>query len=122
MMITKEQLVNGVAKFIATELIPQVGDRNTKFVLAMAKDSLKENGDLAEDFLHSPMVSSLIKEEDGEYDVSHLFSILKSVLTEYNSFPVTIPKIPLFSPTEKVLKITAEDVDKLMKYIVPETV
>jgi hypothetical protein len=122
MMITKDQLVNGVAKFIATELIPQVGDRNTKFVLAMAKDSLKENGDLAEDFLHSPMVSSLIKEEDGEYDVSHLFSILKSVLTEYNSFPVTIPKIPLFSPTEKVLKITAEDVDKLMKYIVPETV
>ena len=121
-MITKDQLVNGVAKFIATELIPQVGDRNTKFVLAMAKDSLKENGDLAEDFLHSPMVSSLIKEEDGEYDVSHLFSILKSVLTEYNSFPVTIPKIPLFSPTEKVLKITAEDVDKLMKYIVPETV
>ena len=41
MMITKEQLVNGVAKFIATELIPQVGDRNTKFVLAMAKDSLR---------------------------------------------------------------------------------
>lgn len=122
MMITKEQLVNGVVKFIAVELIPQVGDRNTKFVLAMAKDSLKENGELAEEFLHSPMVSSLIKEEDGEYDVSHLFTILKSVLSEYNSFPVTIPKIPLFSPTEKVLKITAEDVDKLMKYIVPETV
>ena len=56
MMISKEQLVNAVVKFIAADLIPQVGDRNTKFVLAMAKDSLKENGDLADDFLHSPMV------------------------------------------------------------------
>ena len=118
MMISKDQLVNAVVKFIAADLIPQVGDRNTKFVLAMAKDSLKENGDLADDFL--PMVSSLIKEEDGMYDISHFSSILKSVLSEYQSFPVTIPKIPLFSPTEKVLKITAEDIDKLMKYIVPE--
>lgn len=120
MMITKEQLINGVVKFIAADLIPQVGDRNTKFVLAMAKDSLKENGDLADDFLHSPMVSSLIKEEDSMYDISNFSTILKSVLSEYQSFPVTIPKIPLFSPTEKVLKITAEDVDKLMKYISPQ--
>ena len=121
MMITKKQLVNGVVKFINDDLIPQIGDRNTKFVLAMAKDSLKENGDLADDFLHSPMVSSLVKEEDGMYDISHFSSILKGVLTEYNSFPVTIPKIPLFSPIEKVLKITSEDVDKLMKYVMPET-
>jgi hypothetical protein len=120
MMISKDQLVNAVVKFIAADLIPQVGDRNTKFVLAMAKDSLKENGDLADEFLHSPMVSSLIKEEDGMYDITHFSSILKNVLSEYQSFPVTIPKIPLFSPTEKVLKITAEDIDKLMKYIVPE--
>lgn len=119
MMISKKQLINGVVKFIETELIPQIGDRNTKFVLSMAKDSLREDNDLADSFLHSPMVSTLVKEEDGEYDVSHFSTILKNVLSEYQSFPVTIPKIPLFSPTEKVLKITAEDVDKLMKYIMP---
>lgn len=117
MMISKDQLINGVVKFIGADLIPQVGDRNTKFVLAMAKDSLKQDPDLADDFLHSPMVSSLIKEEDGMYDITHFSTILKSVLTEYQSFPVTIPKIPLFSPVEKVLKITAEDVDKLMSYV-----
>lgn len=121
MMVNKKQLVNGVVKFIEADLIPQIGDRNTKFVLAMAKDSLKENNDLADDFLHSPMVSTLIKEEDGEYDISHFSTILKNVLTEYQSFPVTIPKIPLFSPVEKVLKITAEDIDKLMKYILGES-
>lgn len=119
MMISKKQLINGVVKFIETELIPQIGDRNTKFVLSMAKDSLREDNDLADSFLHSPMVSTLVKEENGEYDVSHFSTILKNVLSEYQSFPVTIPKIPLFSPTEKVLKITAEDVDKLMKYITP---
>lgn len=119
MMIKKEDLINGVVKFIGAELIPLVGDRNTKFVLAMAKDSLKQDNDLADEFLRSPMVSTLIKEQDGEYDISHFFTILKSVLAEYNSFPITIPKIPLFSPVEKVLKITAEDVEKLMKYVMP---
>lgn len=117
MMISKEKLVNGIAKFIESDLIPQIGDRNTKFVLAMAKDSLKEDEDILDAFFESPMVSSLVMEQDDMYDIGHLSSILKNVLSEYQSFPVTIPKIPLFSPTEKVLKITAEDVDKLMKYI-----
>jgi hypothetical protein len=116
-MISKEKLVNGIAKFIESDLIPQIGDRNTKFVLAMAKDSLKEDEDILDAFFESPMVSSLVMEQDDMYDIGHLSSILKNVLSEYQSFPVTIPKIPLFSPTEKVLKITAEDVDKLMKYI-----
>ena len=117
MMISKKRLVNGVIKFIEADLIPNIGDRNMKFVLAMAKDGLKENPDLADDFLLSPMVSTLVAEEDGEYDLTHLSTILKNVLSEYQSFPVTIPKIPLFSPVEKTLKISADDVDKLMKYI-----
>ena len=120
MTVNKKQLVTGVVKFIENDLIPNIGDRNMKFVLAMAKDSLKENCDLADSFLRSPMVSSLVNEEDGDYDLTHLSSIMKSVLSEYQSFPVTIPKIPLFSPTEKTLKISVDDVDKLMKYIMPE--
>ena len=119
MMIPKKKLVDGVVKFLETDILPYIGDRNTKFVLSMAKDSLREDNDLADSFLRSPMVSTLVREEDGEYDISNFSTILKNVLSEYQSFPVTIPKIPLFSPTEKVLKITAEDVDKLMKYIVP---
>lgn len=119
MTVTKKQLVNGVVKFIESDLIPNIGDRNMKFVLAMAKDSLRENSDLADEFLESPMVASLVAEEDDGYDLTHLSTIMKSVLSEYQSFPVTIPKIPLFSPVEKTLKISADDVDKLMKYILP---
>ena len=85
MTATKKQLVNGVVKFIETDLIPQVGDRNMKFVLAMAKDSLKENHDLVDEFLKSPMISSIVTEHDGEYDLTHFSSILKGVLTEYAS-------------------------------------
>lgn len=119
MTVTKRQLSNALVKFIGEDLIPQVGDRNMKFVLAMAKDSLHENPDLIDDFLKSPMISAVVHEDDDGYDLSHFSIILKKVLTEYQSFPVTIPKIPLFSPSEKVLKITADDVDKLMKYIAP---
>lgn len=119
MTVSKKQLVNGVIQFIGKELITQVGDRNMKFVLSMAKDSLKENPGLADSFLKSPMISSIVSEDDGMYDISPLSVILKNVLTEYESFPVTIPKIPLFSPTERTVKITADDIDKLMRYIQP---
>lgn len=119
MTVTKKQIVNGLVKFIEEDLMADIGDRNTKFVLAMAKDSLKENPAFVDIFLQSPMVSSLIVEQDGEYDLTHFSSILKSVLSEYQSFPVTIPKIPLFSPTEKTVKVTGEDIDKLMKYMIP---
>ena len=108
MRVTKKQLVDAVVKFIENDLMPDIGDRNTKFVLAMAKDSLKENCDLADSFLQSPMVATLIAEEDGMYEVGNFSTILKSVLSDYQAFPVTIPKIPLFSPVEKVLKISAE--------------
>lgn len=116
-MVSKNKLMNGIVKFIEMDLIPQIGDRNTKFVLAMAKDAIKEDPDIADSFFESPMVSTLVNEQDGEYDLGHLSTILKNVLNEYQSFPVTIPKIPLFSPTEKILKITAEDIDKLMRYV-----
>ena len=119
-MVSKKTLVQGVIKFIENDLIPQIGDRNTKFVLSIAKDSLKEDYDMVDSFLHSPMISTLIKESDGMYDILQFSSILKSVLSDSQSFPITIPKIPLFSPNEKVLKITAEDVDKLMKYMSSE--
>lgn len=121
MRVTKEHIAKGVVKFIDAELIPNTGDRNKKFVLAMAKDSLRENPDLINEFLGSPMVSSIVIEDDGEYDLSHFSSILKGVLSEYESFTITIPKIPLFSPTEKTVKISADDVDRLMKYIMPAT-
>lgn len=122
MTVTKNQLVNGVVKFIETDLIPDIGDRNMKFVLSMAKDSLKENPDLADSFLNSPMVSTLIGETDGEYNITQFSTILKEVLSEYSSYPVTIPKIPLFSPVEKTLKVTAEDIDKLVSYMTPAAV
>lgn len=117
MMVNKNQLTNGIVKFIETDLIPQIGDRNTKFVLAIAKDSLKENPELIDDFIHSPMISLLVTEEEEECDITCFLNILKKVLTEYQSFSITIPKIPLFSPNEKILKITSDDVDKILKYI-----
>lgn len=119
MTATKKQLVNGVVKFIEDDLIPNVGDRNMKFVLAMAKDSLKENPSLVDGFLRSPMVASVVEEEDGCYDLTQMSAILKSVLAEYQSIPVTVPKIPLFSPVEKTIKISEEDFNSLMGYIIP---
>lgn len=91
--------------------------RNIKFVLAVAKDGLKESPEIADVFLKSPMASALITEHGDEYDISRLSSIMKNILSEYQSFTVVIPKIPLFSPAEKAIRITAEDFDSLLEYI-----
>ncbi len=119
MTATKTQLVNAIVKFIETDLMDFVGDRHMKFVLAMIKDSLKENEDLIDFFFKTPIMASIVSEEDGKYDLTHFFSVLKGVLSEYDSYSITLPKIPLFSPTEKNIKISAEDVDKLIKYLTP---
>lgn len=119
MKVTKDNLVKGLIKFINDDLIPQVGDRNKKFVLAMAKDSLRQNENLIDEFMQNPMVSTLVVKDGDEYDVTLLLTILKNTLTEYESLSVAIPRIPIFSPTEKLLKITVEDIEKLIKYIVP---
>lgn len=119
MTVSKSQLVKGVVKFIENDLMKYVGDRHMKFVLAMVKDSLNENEDLIDSFFRTPMMSSIVIEDDEKYDLTHFFAILKNVMSEYDSYAITLPKIPLFSPVEKSLKITAEDIDKLIKYIVP---
>lgn len=116
-MVKKSQMIRAVVKFIEKDLIPNVGDRNIKFVLAVAKDGLKESPEIADVFLKSPMVSALITEHGDEYDISRLSSIMKNILSEYQSFTVAIPKIPLFSPAEKAIRITAEDFDSLLEYI-----
>ena len=85
----------------------------------MAKKALHENPDVIDSFLHNPIVGSVIKQEDGMYDVDVFARTMKNVLSEYDSYAISIPKIPMFAPKDNVLKITASDVDKILSYLQP---
>lgn len=118
-MYTKKELSDAVVKFINNDILNDIDDRHLKFTLCMAKKALHENPNLLDGFLHSPIVGSVIKEEDGMYDIDMFARTVKNVLSEYDSYSIQIPKIPMFSPKENALKITAADVDKIISYLQP---
>ena len=116
-MYTKKQIADALVKFIHNDLINDIEDKHSKFSLCMAKKALRENPDILDHFLESPVVSSVIKEQDGMYDIDVFAKTLKNVLNEYDSYSITIPKIPMFAPKDCVIKITSADVDKIISYL-----
>ena len=121
-MYSKKEMADAICKFINTDLISEIDDRHLKFTLCMARKALHENPDILDGFLESPIVSSVIKEQDGMYDIDMFAKTMKNVLSEYDSYTITIPKIPMFAPKDSVIKITASDIDKLLSYIRNEPV
>ena len=118
-MYSKKEIADAVAKFITNDLMNDIDDKHLKFTLCMAKKALKENPDLLDGFLHSPIVGSVIRQEEGMYDVDMFARTMKNVLSEYDSYAIQIPRIPMFAPQDNVLKITASDVDKIISYMQP---
>ena len=118
-MYTKKELADAIVKFINNDILADIDDRHLKFTLCMSKKALHEDPDLLDGFLYSPIVGSVIKEEDGMYDVDMFARTMKNVLSEYDSYAIQIPKIPMFAPKEHAIKITAADVDKIVSYLQP---
>ena len=124
-MYTKKQIADGIVKFINNDLMTSedvMNNKHLRFSLCMAKKALHMNPDVLDSFMESPIVSSVIQREGEEYDIDMFVKTMKNVLIEYDSYSIMIPKIPMFAPKESVLKITGQDVDKLVSYIKPDVV
>lgn len=121
-MYTKKEIADSLVKFINNDLMAEINDSHLKFVLCMAKKSLHNNPNILDSFMSNPLVSSVVTEEGDAYDIDVLAKILKNVLNEYESYTIHIPSVPMFAPKTGSIKITAEDVDKLLMYMQPETV
>lgn len=73
-------------------------------------------------FFDNPMIESVIHEENGMYDIKDFTSMLKKVINEYGAYSVTIPRVPLLLPNEKIIKINSSDIDKIINYLNEEDV
>ena len=116
-MYSKKNIADAIAKFITNDLMNDIEDKHLKFTLCMSKKALKENPDILDHFLNSPIVASVIKEEDEMYDVDMFAKTIRNVLSEYESYAISIPKIPMFAPKDSVIKVTSADVDKILGYL-----
>lgn len=115
-MATKKEINEGLYKFLENDLIPNIEDKQVKFILSMVKNGIKNNSDMIDSFLNNSMVASMITESNGEYNINKFANCMKTIL-EDSYYPIEIPKVPLLSPEEKCIKITANDIDSLMNYI-----
>ena len=115
-MYTKKELAEGIGKFINNDLIPSVDNERLRFVLCICKKAMYENPDMLDAFFESPLIASVTKngEDEDMYDISVLAKSMKSVLSEYESYPIVIPKIPIFAPDRNVVRITSADIDKII--------
>ena len=65
------------------------------------------------------MISSIITEDNGMYDISRFIQVMKETFDDNEYYPITIPSIPIVSPQERILKISEPHFDKLVNYIQP---
>lgn len=112
MEVTREQIAQGVVKFINSNVINHVDDKATKLLLGMAAAAVEIKPQIIDSVLDNPMLSLFIKTENG-YDLSAIEKAAASAMDKYGNLTIYIPPIPFISPSEKTLTFNADDVRKL---------
>lgn len=111
MNVTKNQIINGVVRYAKTEIVNNITDKPVKMMFAAAVKALELAPTMADKIFNKPMVSAILQEENGKYNLDNAYQILTETMTEYGDFPITLPiiKAPLiFNKT---------DIAKLKNYI-----
>ena len=119
-MLTKNQLLTGVIKFIRYEVIPHITDRSLKIVLSAGLYAVDAKPEIVEPFFNNPIIAVVLQGENGEYDTSAIFAVLDKTVQEYGGIPITIPPIKFVTSTETTLTFYAGDIETLKNYLIKE--
>lgn len=117
MQVTQAQITSGAANFLRSEIIPKIPDKGFRVVLETAAAMVEMSPRIVDQVFRSPMVALLIQGQDGLYDLEHLEAALTKAMETHGGLTVTVPAIPLVSPTEKSMTFAAADIKSLMRYI-----
>lgn len=118
MNVSKQQIINGVTRYVKNEIINKVTDKPLKIIIATAVSMLEAKSEIIDSVFDNPIVSSILNETNGSYDINAIGDALEKAMKEYGDFPIEIPAIKFISPQEKQLTFTAADIAKLKECIV----
>lgn len=123
MRVTKSQIVHGVKDYIQNEILPQLGgSRSIQIIVSIGANALAANPRLLDAIFGNQLVQALLNDDgSGTYDLSGLVDAVEKSIREFGSFPLKVPAIPLISPNEFTLSLTAEDVAAMRRRIEGET-
>lgn len=117
MLVSKDAIVNGIMNYIDTEVTRVVTDSNLKFVLTALISAVEVNPRLVDTFFENELLKSVLKEENGSYDIETAEEILKKTIKECGALTIEIPSIPLLLPRPQELKFTSHDIDGMFRMI-----
>ena len=119
MRVNKNQIVNGLTSYIQQEILPKMADdRALAILFSVAVNAIKSNEKLIDRYLSNDIIRALIDDDgSGSYNVERLMDWLRASVEEYGAFPVTVPPIPLISPREITLRLSASDIAAIQRHI-----
>ena len=117
MKITRQQMLNGAAKYMRSEVIPHVPDKSVKIMLDMFAGLVEASPQMASKYLDMPFVAAMLQEQDGFYDLDIVEAALVKSTETYGGLELTVPAIPLISPTPKTMTFTANDIRAMKRYM-----
>ena len=119
MRVTKSQIVHGVTDYIQSDILPQLGGaRSMQIIVSIGANAVAANPKLLDAIFGNQLVQALLNDDgSGTYDLSGLVDAMAKSIQEYGSFPLKVPAIPLISPAEFTLSLTAEDVAAMRRRI-----
>lgn len=120
MRIEKNRLVKGFIDYVDREITPKLtDDKAMQVILTVGTNMIRANPNIADAVLKNKVLLPFMgySAEDDTYELDTLFNTCHDAVSKVGHLPVKIPPISFLSPTEKVLKFSAEDIDALRKYV-----
>jgi hypothetical protein len=117
MQITRQQMLNGAARYIRGEVIPHIPDKSIKVALDVLAGMVEMSPQAISKYLDMPLVAAVLQEQDGFYDLDMIEAALTKAMDSHGGLELTVPAIPLISPQPKSMTFTANDIRAMKRYM-----
>jgi hypothetical protein len=117
MQITRQQMLNGAARYIRGEVIPHIPDKGVKVMLEAMAGMVELQPQVVSKYLDMPLVAGILQERDGMYDLDMAEAALTKAMEAHGGLELTVPAIPLISPQAKTMTFTANDIRAMKRYM-----
>ena len=119
MRVTKSQIVHGVTDYIQSNILPQLGNgRGMQIIVSIGANAIAANHKMVDAVFDNQIVRAMLDDDgSGTYDLAGLVDAMTKSIQQFGTFPIQVPAIPLISPVEFTLSLSADDVDAMRSRI-----
>lgn len=117
MKVKKQQIIDGIVKFIRNDIVEEVTNSNFKVILHAAAAAIETNTKMLDSVFENPIVKMALIEDEGSYDITQAEKILSNTLESSGGFTIEVPAIKFILPQSQELTFGADDVHKISAYI-----